>query len=246
MYDPPEYLDATASLDNFITAIKNSLRLWLDLHTNNEAWAASWAMDDEWKELLKNQPILSNSYFTFDLKSACLERYAKKNLESMYKCKFCGSLWDSGTEDCDCQNQEYDDDNYLQLTDDDDLDYFVEWLDEIMFDCDSIPEYIIQDVMETDGFEVYQKSLNSVIAGTVEDIEQALNLFENAETNEDLLTAALIASSILHVNGNILADYGERIGLQYQTVCQYRDNGITSLFSKKEIEDFLSMNMEVI
>lgn len=242
MYTPPEYVEATDSIENLITAIKNSLQLWLDIHTDPEAWAQEWNIDDDWHCLLENQPIIKNNYFEFDLKDAVVSEWCKDyalRQTDVYRCKFCGSYWDSGFEECDCQGQEYNEDDYELVTEDNIEDY-IEWSKEIEISPDYISESIIEDAMINQGFAIYQEALSSTIQGVVEDVQQALKQFEDAETNEDLLFAALNASSILHVNGNILQDYGENTGLQYETVCLYRDNGITALFDKEDIESFIN------
>ena len=232
-YDPPEYINATDSIDNLILAIRNTLQVWLDFHTNPVAWAQGWALDDEWQQLLKYPP--SNNYFSFDVKSACIEVLADNYIENgaFVKCSVCGMLWESGYDDCDCEDYEC-----IDLTNED-RDYLIEWLSDV--EC-VIDDDTIEKTMITKGFPEYWSALESTIRGVVEECKDAIQQFDEIEDNQGRLSWALNASSILHINGDICKDYGDKVGLDYQTVCKYRDNGLTALFSKDEIRDYINQD----
>lgn len=235
-YQPPEYIDASASIENLVIAIKNSLQYWLDIHTNPVAWANEWTECEDWKYLLESQPILENNYFTFDLEAACSKQLAKEYIHDneVIRCTSCNCLLFQGWDCEECDNPDYD------SLSDDDLEELTEWLQDMGIDSDGIQESIIRDAMIYEGFQVYQDALESTIRSVVEEVQEALQRYDTLETNEDRLFWAMNASAILHINGNICTDYGDRIGLDYQFVCSYRDNGLESVFSKEEIREYIN------
>lgn len=225
MYEPT-YLDATESVENLVDSIRNTIEFWLMVHTDAETWANDWASGD-FENLLENVPVLGNSYFSFDLKDACIRQWADENAHFFSVCSVCHCLGESL--DCGCEDAE-------EL--DASVDALVEFFEDVGFHG-TFPEYMIRDAMETDGFDAYTDALSGTIAGVVDECETALKMFDDAANGRDLLTAAMSSSSILHINGDILEDYGDQLGLDTNTVDVYRDEGLTALFEREEILEFM-------
>lgn len=224
-----EYIEVR-DIDDFINFVEASLRLWLAVHTDAESWAADWCLDCGWQWLLKTSPVIGNDYFSFDLRDACLRQLAEDTIGDYCQCSECGSITEWSYLDCRCEDGEE-----TELDDVDQLYWYLEGMD-MVFD-----DYTIQNAMIEKAFPVYYHALECVIGGVIEEVEDALDQIGGADSNQERLGAALMASHICHVNGNILVDYGKRItDLTDNMIESIQQDGLISLFSQDEIDDFVS------
>jgi len=83
------------SVESFCAAVHATLQFWLDIHTDPIAWAHSWVEIDGYanlQEACSYEPILANSYFSFDWRNAALRMYADEYRDNWRQCQVCGSI----------------------------------------------------------------------------------------------------------------------------------------------------------
>ena len=226
-----KYMDEVKTIEYFTEFVKNALEYWLSIHTEAESWTQEWAMDNNYQYLLESTPIIKNNYFSFDLKNACYEQMAIEQINLYARCSECGLIWESGYMDC-CNDLEEE-----ELTNDDITD-LTEWFNEIEA---QIPENIIKNAMIEKGFPIYQKAINPLIYGIVDEITDVLNDIQSSNNNQEKLESILMASHIMHVNGNILKDYGEKLGgLDYNQIESIQQSGLNSVFTDEQIQEYIT------
>ena len=92
--------------------------------------------------------------------------------------------------------------------------------------------------LEVYGFREYRNGVKDVVAPVISEIKDVLKSIRKAKTNEDKLEAVLWGTRVYHVHGNVMQDYG--MGeISYNLVDSIRDNGLNSVFSREEIEEYL-------
>lgn len=230
------YIDSVDCIEDFIQLAYNTLNFWKSIHTVPEHWANEWLMDDP-LYVLKTCPVISNNYFTFDLKSAVLKEWCKENLENYSRCDNCGMISESGYEDCNCDYEEIDHD-YESV----ELEDLIEWMEEIS--SGELPEYITESMvinaMEGEGFETYYDAVSGYFLGNLADVEDSIESIKKAQTNEELLQAVLWSTHVMHVNGNVLSDYSLSCGIDYSSESEsIQQFGLESVFEEEEIQRFL-------
>jgi hypothetical protein len=233
MYESPEYRN-TNTIEGFILTVKNTLQLWLDVHTNPEAWAGEWLMGCDAEYTFREaKGKLENDYFSFDWKTVAYRQWAKQNVSCWVRCSGCGALWESWAFDCDCEE----DIEGGEIEDWQDLACWAEDI-EIVLDESSLLESLKED-----GFRVYRQALEPVTRGIEEEIGATLDAFGRCVTGWDYLTWAREATRIYHVNGEVIQDYGERLGLEYNQVDSIRDNGFVAWFDKEDLREFMDSDV---
>lgn len=233
MYQP-DYVGEIETPDDLILAIRNTLEYWLMLHTDAETWTNQWTQDEDDYIIrdLMNRGV-SNSYFSFDVKQETINLYVQDNLYLFYQCPECGMICESGYEECECPDMDYD------TWEHPDFDTLYEWISDIEIGEDYLTRYVIQ-ALENKGFETYRDAISCYTCTIEEECQTAIDNIDNAETNEDKLAAAMNAAGIYHVNGEIMRDYGETIGLDYDQLCTLRSDGLKALFDRETILEWLS------
>lgn len=214
------------TLEEYIQGVEDTIKYWLDLHTKAEVWAGEWSLGDI-KYAFESSPVLSNNYFYFEWKKAALKRHAKFNKRYYHICRECGCVWDSGYS-CDCTE-----DSRMRPAKVYEIE---EWLSEIEF----IPnEDDLQESLEKDGFKAYRDALKDITRPVESECKDVLRSIKKAKTHEDKLQAILWGTRVFHVHGNIMRDYGDRFGVDYNLIDSIRDNGLNSVFSNEEIEEYI-------
>lgn len=232
----PDHLDVKASPDELIEAIKQTFKYWLMLHTDAETWASEWTQDSDpsiVRALLQNG--ISNQYFSFDVKSATINKWVEDNASLFCQCSNCECISEWGFEECNCD----DEDDIESDWNDVDLESLKEWFENVggLSDENLIP--LVLEVLETEGFATYRQFLEDYTWSVEEDCQNAIDSIENAFTNQDRLVAALSAIGINHVNGQILPDYGNVTGLDYNDVENLCQNGLQAFFNDDTIQEWL-------
>lgn len=224
------------TFEEYYEQAQNALKEWLDLHTDPETWADDYI--DGWQDAWQTGH-LSNDYWHFNLKAAYYEKLAEDQLFWFERCDHCGAIictYDG--QECSCFEGEGDEDGNpreesfpsSKLTEND-LDDLCEYLE--MFENQPTEQEFYSLLIE-EAFPVYARALAPIIRGVVEEVKACLLAFEEAQTFEEGLTALTWANHVMHVNGNILADYG---GLN-QTLIDQVSNGINQVWSEEEIKAF--------
>lgn len=235
------YVDVK-TVEDYIEAVRLTLSYWLAIHTDAECWATEWLVDGDPEYTLRECPVISNNYFSFDLKKIALKLYVEATYINAQRCSHCGIILFDGEECYDCKDDDdcgEEDLHDTEVTSDELMEYFG--------DTDCLPSNLsdfVFDALVKEGFEIYQQALSGTISGCVEEMEDALGQYDECETNEDLLSWALKATAIYHVHGEVVRDYGEKVGLEYNMVNNIRNTSIREVFGEEEIEAFLAKEME--
>jgi hypothetical protein len=227
------------TLDEYASAVRDTLQYWLDIHTDNCRWAEGWACDDDWQYLIEyNEGRIRNSYFEFDVLSACLELMAEDSTNEYNKCDNCGFVRCADWDDCDCEI-ETDQDDDEHKTEHTYSDVTPEELLEFWGDCGmspDIPDEIIEKAMVTKGFETYTEALEDTIAPVVSEVKNVIEALDNAGYDYETVAAIAWANHTMHVNGNIVEDYGHRFGIDYDMVDRISQEGIASVFPEIDLK----------
>lgn len=219
------------SIELIINVITDSLRRWYALHTDRVEWADDWLAGYEPSEFIREFPTIGNSFFSFNLAETAYARY----LVSMCSvCSECGLIIDNGFGCPNCGEECSED----ELT----LDYALDYVQDTGYVVESIPDYIITETLENEGFDVYHAGVYDTVAGIIDEVETALDRINNAENNVELLSCAMSALSIMHHSGNIFGDYAGLFGLSYGTINSIRNEGLESIFTRDEIREFITEN----
>lgn len=216
-----------------VDAVNSTLTDWYLFHTDPEVWAEQWSNGGEYGYLLDLTPVIGNRYFKFDLLTACQIEIAINEWQ-LARCSNCGFRY-SLLDGCD-QEDGCDDAGYEELDRDEIEDYI---LDVGGADPNTIPEWLIKNVMIEQAFPVYSDGVGSLIGRVVDEIEDYYSADNQAETLLDRLIVAVNALQIMHVNGNIADDYGERFDLDYETVDIIRTEGLGGLFDAEILEEMV-------
>ncbi len=226
--ETPEWgIEPEISLPDYIDLVRDTLKYWLDVHTNPVAWACSWCSDDNWQDMYESHPIMGNAFFTFDIKEHLSKYAARRQRKDFAICPRCGILCDSWFERCDECNRKLRQATIAEIT---------EWFDEFGFDASD------EDIKETlikDGFKVYYEEIKDIIAQPVKDVREALRMFRTSDPAK-LLLAAAWANHVQHVFGNVLEDYSCEVELDYDLVCRVSEEGFAGVFGQKQVDDFLA------
>jgi len=235
-------LEGINTPDDFIHGVTTALRYWLLCHTDPDIWTRGWINDQlgytEYMDTLLTHGI-SNHYFEIDVKKLATKQLALEWLDVHSQCPECETICEYGFEECECDDS--DGDNWESP----DLDIFIEWLDDfdsIMYVEDNLKYTCIEEALKTDGFEIYRERITQWTSGVEEECKEAIEAIENAESNQDKLVNAMAACGILHVNGNILKDYGEEIGFEYWQLNQIREDGLISMLDPDELREWIEEN----
>lgn len=236
LFNHVEFHSSTESdIDDFIEGVKDTLTSWLLIHTNAEIWANEWTMDDDIEYAYNaDKGKIKNDYFEFDWQEAAL-KYDLSDIESEFvHCPECDQTY--LYEDWQDHIDEYHDGTDIDSTDPD-QDYIIEF----MRDIDHIPStYALEQSLIKEGFAVYSEALDGYICGIVEEINDLLNEYENAETKQDLWLIVLKMLGVWHVHGEIIADYGDRVGLDSDFAYNVRENSGAEMFGEDEFLEWIS------
>ena len=236
MYTPPEIPDGTTSPEAFCESVRGVLQYWLDIHTNNEAWAQNWIIDDDAQYTLKEWKPDVNNYFNFDLKAAVADRQARSMAHLFYKCGNCGAINEKGF-DCDNEDECADAD-----PEDASEDEVAAWFEDIGADGAQVPDNIVIAALENEAFAAYTEQVEPVFRSVADEVREVLQAIDNADNNADLLQACMWGTRVFHVHGNIMSDYADRLGADTDTFTGIRDNGLESVFDSEVIRDFLALD----
>lgn len=220
------------TIQDYVDNIRDTFQYWLDIHTNPEKWAENWAMD-EVQYVFKESPILENNCFTFDWKQAAIKAYAENNKHLFNVCSNCGSIFDIGWDDeecCDNPNRD-DEPTTEQLT---------QWLDDIGTDGLVFSDDDLMDALINDGFPVYADGMSGIIDSVVDEVKEVLQAIESANSNDKLLPIITWANHVCHVNGDIMKDYSQNSNIDYQVINAISQDGVNSIFSDDEIQEFIN------
>ena len=232
-YTEPVYINATESVDNFVSCTRQVLQHWNDLHVNADAWVNEWlglnyqTIKEAWEQEIK----FSNDYFNFDWKYHSMKYYSFKT-NMFEQCSVCGAIFEYSYFDCDCEGAKSNEPSQ-------------EYLLEYMLNC----EYYIppEDCMlkaAYEAFDSYRDAIHPMISYQLDDVSMALDRFSDAETNQDLFMCAIATLGIMHHSGNICEDYGDSLGLEYNDVCSVREDGIVSLFTSEQVKKYINETEE--
>lgn len=186
--------------------------------------------------------MIENKYFTFDWRKAAFHQYARSNRENFTRCNKCGILFERYYEDencCDAEDREFIQPTIAQLE---------ECLSEVYYE--DIPadmsEQMLFDALKNEGFKVYRKALAPLTDPIGREIKDAIRQIKEAKTPEERLTSALWASHIQHVYGNIMEDWGEKIGFDWRQFESIQQGGLASVFGESEINEFFGITGEEV
>lgn len=234
-YQPSYYAPEDLKEDphELCMAICATLQHWLDCHTNAEAWATGWLLDEDPTDTLTQCPVLDNRYFRFEWREEVYKAWVRKNQRLFVRCKKCGSISEDGYMDC-CEDPQ----PYARPPK---AEWIIDWLSD--FGDDFYPKTVDNDlifeVLVKKGFPIYRDALRHVIAGIVEEVKISIRRIRSARTNNDRLVAALAGTAVYHVHGNIMSDYGDRIGLDYGFINQLRNEGPSAVLDPDVLQAWL-------
>lgn len=211
----------TMTLPEYIDAVKDTLKYWLDIHTKAESWARMWNIDEDWQYTLSAHPKIENQYFSFNLLEACAYELAKDTLGDYSKCRKCGWIYERGY---DCDNCE------KECTGTPTIAELCEWLKDIGAEC--FTDEQIENAMIKQGFKVYREALKDIIAPVVQEVKDCLKQFKRDE-----LAGVVWANHLMHVHGSILKDYGDYCRLDYDFVCRVSQEGLQAVFGEEAIKE---------
>ena len=239
--DLPEWRKVD-TIEEFVSAVSDTLTYWLLCHTDAETWADQWSAGEAAWMFQQTNGEISNDYFHFDWKCAAYEILAAQLYAE--QCSACGAIMVDYEETwCDCLADYEDDPDYFgeepttETVDDDDL---VNWLEEAGY---PLSEWAIEQALEEKGFAAYSEALAGYISGYVEEMEEAVKRLDDAIVSDNrwnMLTLAREATRIYHVNGEVMEDYGEYIGLEFSLVDSVRNDGFAEVFGREAVREFLT------
>lgn len=221
------------TIENYVEGVQNALQFWLDIHTIAEKWAEQWILDNDPSYTFKECPVIKNNYFEFKWKESALRQMAEDDKHLFNVCNGCGCINENGF-DCGCE-EEGEGEGDEPTTED--LFY---WLQEL----DAQPDdSALLESLEKEGFKIYQEALSSIIAPVVGEVTDVLKAIHDAESREDTLRAVLWGTRVYHVHGNIMQDYSNHVNydveIDYKIIDSIRNDGLESVFSREEIEEYL-------
>ena len=239
--DLPEWRKVD-TIEEFVSAVSDTLTYWLMCHTDPETWADQWCAGEPAWMFEQSSGELSNDYFHFDWKRAAYEVLASQLYAE--RCSACGAImvdyegvWCECLADYEDDPDEFGEEPTTETVDDSEL---VEWLEEVGY---PLSEWAIEQALEEKGFAAYSEALAGYISGHVEEMEEAVKRLDDAIAADDrwnMLTLAREATRIYHVNGEVMEDYGENIGLDFSLVDSVRNDGFAEVFGREEVREFLA------
>lgn len=222
-------LNPESSLVDFCKAVEGTLRHWVAIHTDAETWVENWVAGYDYLEFVKEYPKISNNYFSANLRDLMLDSYCENNADNFCRCSDCGCIHESGFEDCDCDEPEYEPVDFGDLK---------EWFNDI--------DFIPLDATDNDAYEallkafdIYSQEVGPVFSGALEMIEDAIRDIESCDSRSELLAACLAGTQVYHVHGNVMDDYGDICNLDFNFVDSVRNDGINAHFTDEQIKGFL-------
>jgi len=229
----PEYRNVETIYD-FVVAARDTLVSWLLAHTDRDVWATEWCMDDPEWAFKEFGGKASNDWFEFDWKEAVYKLMAEDMVGSTWACPECDQTYLDGREiDCDC------DAGSVPLEDPQPIIKFLE-------DCQAEPDlHHAYEALRTYGYDAYWEALEGVVSWHVDDMKKAVRKLTEAiesDSRQDMLVYAREATRTYHVNGGVLEDYGENIGLETSMVNEVRDHGFAEVFGRDDTRLFISGN----
>lgn len=216
----------TYAVDEFVDAVLAALKYWLGIHTDAEKWVESWFENIELIQFMKdNGWQLRNAYFDVDITKACAK--VLFDTTNFYQCPECGLVSESSyCDECEVECN--------AASRKDVLDYLLQ----VGFEPD---ERTVYTAMVKYAFPVYQQAVHPIIQDVIDDVRAAIARIEGADCNSNKLVAVLAALGIMHHSGNITDDHCERFGFDSADVDTVRTGGITALFDKDEVEEWLAI-----
>lgn len=248
---------AGSDLGEFVEAVKDTLAMWLHWHTDKDVWYdnmtaggdAAWMYKEHRKQVQKTRA--SRKYLGRDpgprdvmldigdqqfnwTEAACRVAAVDELSAGMRQCPECGAMWDSGDPWCECEVE--DGEEIVP-----DLDNVIEWIRDIEY---SFSEHQLRRALYEDGWEMWRDRWGTEVDSVHDEIKEALDRYYDLETNWDRLTWAREATRIYHVNGEVLSDYGDQVGLDCALVCEVRDRGFASVFGEDHVRAYLEEDEE--
>lgn len=243
-YDMPYgRLSPKSDVRDYCQAVYLTLLFWRRVHNNGEWWAEDGVSPyensrNDVSEFIENatvKGVISNNYYSFDVRNALIDREAAKTLHYYGRCQGCGWLVGAGQE-CDCEEE--------QDRDGATIDEVADFLRDIDYQSGNATWDDLLEVMEGPGFAAYFEGVGPYTSSIIEEVGDCLRRFNAAESNEDLLLMSRVATAIWHVNGNLVRDYGDRFDLSDAQVNSIRDNGLADWFGEEEVAAFLEGEFE--
>jgi len=241
-YKWPEIPDnPQRDIDDFIAAVRATLKYWLTLHTNGVAWAEESFLDyndlNQWLQDCTKDGVIENDYFHTDVKAAALENMAREAIENneIELCSNCGAMLFDGEYcyNCEDEGQEWESENATMEELNDVLCFYEDTQAQLS-------DSHIYDAMVGPCFNDYRDGIKGVTGGIEDEIEEILAAYEElGDDRQNWVLWALNALGVWHVNGNIIEDYGDRFNLDYNFAVSVRDCGFADSFGEDELLEWL-------
>lgn len=229
-----ERQDTDFEIGKFIEGVNKTLLYWYLFHKRANIWAMDKNYGDgdliEWLE--RDDGVVHLGYTEYhNIKDDLITSYAENNKENYYSCSVCNGIYHTlYGRFCDCG------DDYDDCTEKSDLVWYIE---DVGFGNDMTDQVIFNALVKT--FKLYRDNVSSHSGGSrvEKTVKKALGKYDNCESNDDLLTWLMSALGIMHHNGNICNDYGDRYEVDNDMVNIIRSEGIAGYFEEEDILEFI-------
>jgi hypothetical protein len=219
------------NLDEYIEAVHDTLQYWIDVHTKAEDWAEAWT--DDLESLYEYSPIIQNAYFSVDLRDYVAKYAAAESVSEFVICPTCGMVeFASKAEDVcpDCESE------YRDITEEELEQWFVDTDYPLSPDDSMLYRIMVQEV-----FPIYSEGVGYAIEPHIEEMKDCIAQLESGDPQE-VLTAAVWANHICHVNGDVLNDYW-RGEIDYDDISIIAEEGLAGYFEQNEIDEFIGITV---
>lgn len=215
------------TLQEFTETIVNQLKYFAEYHSDPDVFAEYQFEGLNWTTLSEIPEEFENNSEIFFLREYAAKLIARK--ESFTKC-FCGSI-NPASDDCGC---DFDEDS---LTDEEKEEFddeptekeIIFWLEEMDWNLD----YYGGDIK----VDLAQHVIDSYDNELSDDAKAAADRIEATDNLDDFVLQLLNAGELQHHNGNLLEDYCSD---EWKLLGEIRENGISSVFDKQEIEEYIN------
>lgn len=226
---------------DYCKAVRATLRHWLALHTDAEAWAFDWfrlGPDVGIREALDAMRDKETGQIVIECKAIgwmedivplVLHKYAYTEPDCFEQCLVCGEIAENGFLNCSCCDD-------VEVPDSADL---LRWMEEIGYKIDNVPYRIIVATILGPVFEGYRKSVVWLTDGIEVETKDCLQDIDAATTVEEYIAAITWAAHVQHVGGGMVECYGAACGLDFGLFDRVQQNGLVAEFGDEAWAEFI-------
>lgn len=237
----PEYVEVE-DIASYCKAVRATLKYWLDLHTDAEAWAWDWFRISSYdglrtaleaaRDTTTGQIIAKNRAIGWfeDIEPLILHTYAYTVPDCFEQCTTCGEIADNGSLHCSCCDDSEVPDSAALLA----------WMEDMNVSLKSVPYRVLAATILGPVFEGYRRAVVFLTEGIEDEVQDGLQKIDEAANVEEYLAAITWAAHVHHACGNLVKDYGAICGLTFDLFDDVQQNGLIPTFGDDDFDEFIA------